>query len=283
MKKIYLLIIFISIFIGCSKEKRSNSMDLSKLEKDVRKDHDDRAMFTFNQYEQLLETLSEDKFIVLPMQQFIDTINDDKVIIGMRHDIDCHPFKAIEMAELESKYNISSTYFVLATADYYGIYGKKEVYRYDCMDEIYKDLYNMGHEIGVHNDLLVIMIDKGLDPYKFNKEELLHYKELGITVTGTAAHGSGLASATVPNYYMFSDFAEETFIDYDGERYEVGEFSLNECGYSYESNFTNFTGYFSESGGEWHKSTDFLQILEMLKNSKTGARIQILTHPVYWE
>ena len=281
MKK-YILAAFIILLLGCNKEEEVKQLSISELEQSVRGNQDKRAVFTFKQYEKLLTLLQDDKYIVLPLNKFKDSINDNKVFIGLRHDVDCHPFKAVEMAKLESEYEISSTYYILATSNYYGVFTDKGMTRYKCMEGVYKNLHNLGHEIGVHNDMLVVMIEKEIDPYAFNKDEIEHYKSLGITVNGTAAHGSSLASITLPNYNMFSDIAETTTLNYNGNSYDIGKYSLKQCGYEYEAYFINNNKYYSECGGNWLNVNSFEELLVKIENSVAGDRIQLLVHPVWW-
>jgi len=47
-----------------------------------------------------------------------NTFNDSKVVVGLRHDVDFNPFKALEMAIIEKFYGIRATYYFLATAEY---------------------------------------------------------------------------------------------------------------------------------------------------------------------
>jgi hypothetical protein len=61
------------------------------------------------------------------------------------------------------------------------------------IEYLVKEIYDTGAEIGIHNDLITIMIVYGLNPFLFNKEELEFYKSLKIKIYGTAAHGSQIA------------------------------------------------------------------------------------------
>jgi hypothetical protein len=283
MKWILISLYFFTILISCKEEiELLGNPSLSELENYTRHNQDHKATHTFSQYEELLKKLSEEKYIVLPIVEFKDSINDSKVLVGMRHDIDHHPFKALEMAELEHSYNILATYYVLATSTYYGKFTHDSIRRYDCMEYIYNELYNSGHEIGVHNDLLTVMIKHKLDPFEFNKNELVFYGRLGIKIYGTAAHGSRIARKTVSNFQIFSDFAKSSYVEYKGKKYRIGEYSLQEYGFEYKAYFTDFNKYYSECGGTWNLEDGFDQLLSKLENSQPGDRIQILTHPVWW-
>jgi len=278
---IILSITFFGFIISCKKDKYPENPTYSELEKLTRKSQDDRAVFTFAQYEELLKILSDTNFIVLPINEFKDSINDSKIMFGMRHDVDRHPFKALKMAHIESRYNIRSSYYILATAKYYGKFTDEGINRYHCLDDLYREIYNLGDEIGIHNDLLTVMIKRGLDPFQFNKDEIDYYKSLGIVVNGSVAHGSTIANETVSNYQIFSDFAESEYVTYEGKDYRIGEHSMSEYGFEYEANFVNYTKYYSDSGGNWNVGS-FSDVLEQIKNAKPGDRIQMLAHPLWW-
>jgi hypothetical protein len=284
------LIILILFLAGCEKPFVQGPVPIypppepayADLEKRIRENYDYRAVFTWDQYKDLMIELSKDKYLVLPLNEMRSTYSDSKVVIGLRHDIDMNPFKALEMAEIEKAFGFRATYFILPTADYYGYLYRTGLNRCIGLDSLIKDLYDKGAEIGIHNDMLTAMIDYGFDPLIFNSNELAFFKSLGITVYGTASHGSPIAKKTVPNYQIFSDFAKSDSIIYEGKKYPIGKNSLREFGYEYEAYFLNFNSYYAESGGKWNDENGFTGTLSKLEKSLPGDRIQILTHPDWW-
>lgn len=66
-------------------------------------------------------------------------------VVCLRHDIDCHPAAALEMAELEAGEGVASTWYVLLTAHYNP---RSRV----CRSALQR-LTGLGHEIGLHYDL----------------------------------------------------------------------------------------------------------------------------------
>lgn len=289
MKKIsfLLFILFLSVlFSACKNEDivEDDIMDtaLKELEIATRARQDPRAVFSYTKYERLLSVFDNEKFIVLPMNEFKDSINDDKVLIGFRHDIDCHPFKALEMAKMENAHGFRASYYILASAPYYGEFINGQMVRNSCMESIYKKIQSYNHEIGIHNDLISLMILYDIDPFRFNQEELLFYRNLNIVVNGTVAHGSYLTSQTVDNYQIFSDFAESSSFEFEGKTYEIGKYSLKEFGFDYEAYFVDFDHYYSDTLKTWTEESEFENFLNTLRNSKPGTKIQILTHPVWW-
>jgi hypothetical protein len=255
----------------------------ASLEKQIRSENDWKAVFTWDQYTKILTTLSDKKFLVLPINEMRSVYDSSIVVVGLRHDIDMNPFKALEMADIEKKFNFRSTYYVLATADYYGTIKGGALTRYPEMDYLYKELFDKGEEIGIHNDLLTVMIIDRMDPLKFMKEEVSHYASIGIPVFGTAAHGSPIArELVVSNFEMFKSFATKDSVTYQEKKYPIGFLTLKECGLDYEAYHVPYNIYLSEAGGKWNDPHGLDGILATLKESKPGDRIVILAHPDWW-
>jgi hypothetical protein len=286
--KILLVIcgLFPIVFLNssCEKDLYENIMPppYTGIETTIREKYDSYAVFSWAQYTELLAVLSQDKFVVLPLNEMRNTFNDSKVLVGLRHDVDFNPFKALEMAQIEKVYGMRSTYYFLATAEYYGQLSNSRMVRSPGIDFLFKEIQNTGAEIGIHNDLITIMIEYGINPYLFNREELAFYKSLKIKIYGTATHGSPIAKKTIPNYQIFSDFAKSDSVKYQGKNYPIGEHSLKEYGFKYEAYSLNYGIYLSESGGKWNDKEGFTGILKKLESSKAGDRIQILVHPDWW-
>jgi len=284
------LVILIVILAGCEEPFIQEPVPIyppheppyADLEKRIREKYDNRAIFTWDQYYDLMIELSKDKYLVLPLNEMRNTYSDSKVVIGLRHDIDMNPFKALEMTEIEKDFGFMATYFILPTADYYGELYRTGLNRSTGLDSLIKELYDRGAEIGIHNDMLKAMIDFGFDPLIFNSNVLAFIKSLGIPVFGTASHGSPIAKETVPNYQIFSDFAKSDSILYERKKYPIGKNSLREFGFEYEAYFLDFNNYYSESGGKWNDENGFTGTLSKLEESLPGDRIQILTHPDWW-
>lgn len=66
----------------------------------------------------------------------------------LRHDIDISLKKALEMAEKEKQWGISSVYFVLPTSEFYNAFSPENMERIRMI----KDL---GHTIGLHYDISI--------------------------------------------------------------------------------------------------------------------------------
>ena len=301
----YIFILLILLGLSCEnleKKEVENQPSLSELELIVRQDQDNRAVFEYDDYEKILLTIKDKQCKVLPLYQMKDYYDSTIIIVGIKHDVDRHPFKALEIAEIEKKYGFSSTYYFLPTAMYYGKHEKDKIFiRYSCLDDIYLKIFLKGHEIGIHNDLLTVMIEWGLEPFKFNKFTIDEFNRIGIPIYGTSSHGANICYAVKHyNFEIFSDFATTKEIEYGQKKYLIGQKTLKEFGFAYEAYHIDYNIYISDVGGKWYFSNDkkhfvdmffeknnlsnnsFDDVLNKIKNAKAGDRIVILTHPVWW-
>ena len=77
--------------------------------------------FTFEAYIKLIDLLKKHNYSFI---DYSDFERQDKSVI-LRHDVDYDLHRVLKMAELEKEQGVSSTYFVLATSDFYNIMSKE--------------------------------------------------------------------------------------------------------------------------------------------------------------
>lgn len=297
MKYFYAIILL--IVNSCISSK--NNDEYLQLKKTIDSVYNPLAIFEIEHYEKILQELQNPKYTVLPIYKMKDYYNSNKVVVGIKHDVDCHIFKAQKIAELEKNYNIASTYYILPTATYFGKIFEKKFIKNDFLDPIYKKIYKLGHEIGIHNDLLTVWLVWNLDYFLFNQYCIKTFTDQGIPIYGTSSHGSSICrEIQKANYEIFSDFCKEPQkIVYKNKEYTLGQKSLNEMDYKYEAYHINYNIYFSDTGGKWHISTNskskldeeesnkntatFEEVLQTLKKTKPGDRVIFLIHPLWWK
>lgn len=132
----------------------------------------------------------------------IDSIRDTRKIRKhyaiLRHDVDCSLCNALAMAKIKSNLGIKSSYFllhpdgVLCKKNYFGQVenGKLEIFPWLIDAALY--LQDLGHEVGLHNDLVSLWIGTGMHPRNALGEMLNLLRAKGINIVGTVAHGSDL-------------------------------------------------------------------------------------------
>ena len=98
--------------------------------------------FTYDAYSNMLSKLHDKGYV---FSNYNECRNLNGKIVILRHDIDYSLDKAEAFAELEAKMNVSSTYFVLLTSEFYNMMAK------DNIEKII-NINRLGHDIGLHFD-----------------------------------------------------------------------------------------------------------------------------------
>jgi len=239
-----------------------------------------KRKYAWRDFLALLDELKNaERYVVCPGKDFIKTFDPEKVVVYMRHDIDVDPVTALRMAEEEHKRGLKSSYYILPTARYYGMQSETGVRRYADMDRLYRQIQSLGHEIGVHNDLLSMMILWDIDPLEFQRQELAYYHQEGFPVVGVVSHGSGVVlSRKLNNMWVFSEFGKKGVYDNNGVGVEYGKHSFKDFGFIYEGYRIGHNKGASDISG--HKTG--MELVEKIRSFKPGDRVSLLTHPIHW-
>lgn len=248
----------------------------------VRQGPPDSARFTWADYDKLLAEITRPRYRVLPLKDFAADATTDKVVVGLRHDIDSHPEKAMTMADLETKAGVRSSYFFLHSASYYGIVKDGVMIRNAAIDDLAKQLHDRGFEIGIHTDLFTLMWDYQFQPTAFIREEIAYYKTLDIPVVGAAAHGNAtVIGKSVNNMWMFSEFNKKGEIIVNGKIYEYGNHSIADYGLAYEGYHLKHDAYTGDID-ERFRGKPVEDMIAYIASLPPGSRLIILTHPEHW-
>ena len=247
--------------------------------------------FTWEKYAAFLKKVSDtSKYIVLPLNEFRQTLDSKKIVIGLRHDIDVDLNVAFQFSDIEYKLGFRSTYFVLHTAPYYLANPGNMAVHSESIIPILKIMQNVRHfEIGWHNDLVTLQLIYNINPVTFLHNELNWLRSNGINVVGTASHGSNYCKIYhYLNYYFFEEctlpivpnFPNNITVPIGGKNVAITKGKLSDFGLQYEAYFLNDNGRFSDatvaSGVRWN-----IGMLD-LSQLKPGDRIIILLHPIHW-
>ncbi len=144
------------------------------------------------EYEQFLQALrAHDHIDCISLRELIRQPSaTGRLRLAIRHDIDSDVVAALEQARIEHAFGIRTSYYVLHTAPYYGFMDNGVFYRHKCMAEIYRRIQELGHEIGLHTDPLMMYQDWKVDGAAAVVEELAWLRANGLNVSGTLAHNS---------------------------------------------------------------------------------------------
>lgn len=199
--------------------------------------------FTYNAYQNLIHLLQDKGYTFCNYHNY--TQSDRSVIL--RHDIDMDIGKAVKMGELEAHMEISSTYFVLVTSNFYNIFSKRN-------QDMLRGLIRLGHEVGLHFDEAKYNADRDDMVEAMEQEAALLEKCLGCEVTSVSMHRPSAAT-----------------LDAD---YRIRDGRLVN---SYGREFFHNHKYVSDSRRNWRE--DVLGIVE----SGAYDRLHVLTHPFWYD
>ena len=153
---------------------------------------------------------------------------------------------AYEIAKIENKYNIKSTYFIWLTSPFYNIFEVE--YR-----DVITNIVNMGHEVGLHFDETAYQI-KDLEDMKHYvfKEKFIIENYFDVKIKSVSFHR--------PSHIVLDN-----------------DVSLGELFNSYSKKFFDEYKYISDSRGMWREGC----LCKLLENT-AYSKIQVLIHPIWW-
>ena len=200
--------------------------------------------FTYEAYKGLISILKEYDY------SFVRYINYNqyKKPVIMRHDVDNSLDKAVDLARIEQKEGISSTYFLLLSTDFYNIASKSSL-------EKIRQIIDCGHEIGLHFDETKYISDDGTKPdiigaIKSETEIMSKIIGQGIRINAVSMHRPSKET-------LAADYKIEGMINSYGMEF-----------------FTGFK-YVSDSRRRWREDIDAIII------SGEYDKLHILTH-AFW-
>lgn len=199
--------------------------------------------FTYTAYQDMLNRLQKHGYHCIGYGQHCQSW--EQVVI-LRHDIDTDIAKAVQLAELEQKCGVHSTYFVLITSDFYNVFSKRSA-------EDLQKILNSGHEIGLHFDEVrypEIAGDANICRERILKEADILSAAIGKTVDKVSYHrpSQKILEANIEIPGMINSYSQKYFKEYK---------------------------YLSDSRRRWREPV--LDIIE----SEAFDRLHILTH-AFW-
>ena len=274
------------------KENTSGKWNYSagKSENAFSSEHPD-TNFTYEKYAAFLKKISDtNKYIVLPLNDFRKTIDSNKIVIGLRHDVDNDLDLAFQFSETESNLGFRSTYFILHTAPYYLANSNNMSVHSDKIIPVLKTMQDeRNFEIGWHNDLVTLQAVYKIDPVSFLHKELDWLRSNGIIIYGTSSHGSNYCHTyQYLNFYFFEEctypvvgqYVNNISLTIDGKTVPIKKGKLSDFDLEYEAYFLNNNKYFSDAtitnGKRWN--IGMLDINQL----RAGDRVIILLHPIHW-
>ena len=224
----------------------------------------------------------------------------DHTHVVMRHDVDHSFINALMMANIEYRYGIRSTYYLLPPAigkNYFGSYKLNDLQI--NQDVIVGSLYlqDLGHEVGLHNDLITMALLNKRPPEEFLEQIVNIFRKSGIRLVSSASHGAPQCREFgYVNYEIFKEFwsGSSQLKAKDPEQSKhmeipFGTLSMQDYGFKSEAYHISYDAYYSDSGGNNTYSVkgqarDIPQdtthfFTEDLLNIRC---LQMLIHPDHW-
>ena len=165
-----------------------------------------------------------------------------------RHDCDMSLNRARFMAEVDTRFNVRSTFFIHPHSQFYNILEVSQT-------QLIREIIDLGHEIGLHFDVTYHL--ETAKSYDFEKA-LRMDSNLLVDIAGKEI-----------NAFSFHNPTKE-HLEYDDASYA----GLTNC---YSRFIRDTTDYSSDSNGYWRHRP----IPEILQD-ESKTRLQILTHPEWW-
>lgn len=220
--------------------------------------------FTYFKYEKLIKSIIVEN---IPIYTIIDWHNlKPNSGIVIRHDIDRRVINALDIAELEYKYGVKSTYYFRKSKNSFN-------------PEIIKKIAELGHEIGYHYEDLSLAngnYEKAKELFNNHMNKLRNI----APVETCAMHGRPLSkydNRDIWNKFKLEDFGlkAEAFlsIDYSDTYY------FTDTGRSWAENSANLRDKVQTNKISHISTTD--ELVEFIRNKK-NVKIGLVAHTERW-
>ena len=196
--------------------------------------------FSYDSYIRLIDLLREHNYDI---SSFHDWDQKERCAI-LRHDVDFNLDKAVQLARLENKIGVRSTYFVLISCDFYNVFSNA------CKNNL-KEISDLGHEIGLHFDETCYANDSDIEQNIMHEKSVLELA-IGRRITTVSMHRPSQKTLQME-------------VDIAG--------LVN----SYSNVFFKQFKYVSDSRRKWREP------VEDIIRSEEFDRLQILTHAFWYD
>lgn len=205
--------------------------------------------FSLANYEKCLDSALKNGYTFYKMKEVNIALDNEQSII-MRHDVDTQLDVALEMAKIENKKQVYSTFFIRFHS---------HAYNPMCLKDAYKirQISKLGHEIGLHYESDFYSIIDSSAELGMSFEIKLLKEIIGKDIVTIAPHEPTRTGIKHVN----TQYAESVGIQF--QAYD-------------ELFFKNFK-YISDSSCRWRDGSMNYHI-----ENKTTKKLYVLTHPYWW-
>ncbi len=201
--------------------------------------------FTETNYRELVR-LAKTKYPFVTYDQLAGAKPDRFVL--WRHDIDFSVHRAYALSKIEKDEGVTATYFLRLNADFYNIFEAG-------LKAKLKEMRDLGFRFGLHFDT---------GPYTIDSEKDL---------TGALSFEKKILEELLDTEIKVFSFHNPTPAILKNDKFQYAGM-IN----TYARYFRGEVGYCSDSNGYW-RNQRLADVLEKAENH----RLQILTHPAWWQ
>lgn len=229
----------------------------------------------FKDYNTFLEKAKASGFEFVPLKEMRKEKKPHERLIGLRHDVDSELNHALKIAKIEHDAGIQATYFVRHTARYFYSDMKSNNFNNTLIKKLLYIQNTLGHEIGLHTDLMPVEMIYKKDPVIFVNELVDLMRNNGIHIVGIAPHGNLFRHIYRKKYIgenkpAFSNLFADPYAEID----------LSILNVDYEAYSLEHDNYYSDSRFLNNKRWDFSFLEDDFFNN--NGRTIILTHTIHW-
>lgn len=230
---------------------------------------------SFNDYKIFIEKAQNHGFEFVPLKSFRKQKVSTEKIIGLRHDVDSNLNHAIKIAKIEHALGVKSTYFVLHTAKYFYENILENTLNKNLIKKLQYLQNDLGHEIGLHTDLMPIEIIYKKDPINYVINIITLLRENGIKIVGIAPHGNLFHHIYRKKYIIGNEEKKNNIFADPYTDFDVKMFNID-----YEAYSLTHDKYLSDASFLNNKRWDFSYVDDDF--FKNNGRTIISTHPIHW-
>lgn len=212
----------------------------------------------------------------LPFVPVGESVGLDEPHVALRHDVDWSIENALAMAAIEQQMGIRASYYLLhpdgdiTPQNYFGRVENGELVIDPKVFEWASRLLDLGHEVGLHNDLISLALATRRQPREFLEQIVEAFAARGIELAGSVAHGSRTCRELgYMNYQIFSELRDagvapdyrdspdalehfgREMVERDGHAIRKFELRMSDFGLRYEANFVLREIYLYDSSARW--------------------------------
>ena len=207
------------------------------------------STFSYHHYIKMLNDLKQQGYHFTMFDRYKDALNQKEPFVLLRHDIDMSLEAALDMAKIEYKHHVASTYFLMIRNDFYNIFSEKNT-------KIVKEILSFGHQIGLHFDCAAYF-------QNLTKKDLALACAKEVTLMETWFK----CPIKVISYHRPSELILS------------GDDAISApLLHTYSKQLNKHVHYVSDSRGEWKYGHPTQ--LDAFKHKKP---LQILVHPIWWK